>query len=202
MSTASATEPDEADVWETGIREIFETISELRVFWRDQKRPSVSPREHGFVTLFVTEDRVVGIPETRTTFNAAAVAGAECEPSLVELHALTLVVGVETYSNAALGRGRWYVDRIRRRLRRDSTCLALGKISTSLIDVGPILSGAVPIDGRQRSLSTILVRLHTAICERDKALGYIDVIRVTPTITQDGGVVIPGTPTDIDLPDP
>jgi hypothetical protein len=200
--TPVAQTPPEANLWENAMERMFAELSELPAFWRDQPRDFVGPDQDGFVTLFVAEDVVVGVPETRIETPSGAAAGAEIEPTIAELHRLTLQVQVETYDNQARSRGRFFASRIRTRLRRESAQLAMAKVATSLIDVSPIISAAVPIDNRQTSASTMNVRLHTATVERDKAFGYIDIIRLVPDLTDEGGSPIVLSPIDINLPDP
>ncbi len=202
MTTPTAQTPPEANLWEDGVAGVVRELAELQTFWRDQERPAVFAPQHGFVTLFVTEDLVVGVPETRLELPAGAAAGAEIEPTIAELHRITLQVQVETYDNQARQRGRFFASRIRTRLRRESARLALEKISTSLIDITAIISVAIPIDNRQGSASTTFVRLHTATLERDKAFGFIDVVRLVPSFTGEDGVAIPLPPFDVDLPGP
>lgn len=201
MTEQIAQEPKDADVWEEAVRAAFEEIAEARVFWRDQARPAVLPSAP-FVTLFVSSDDVVGVPETRLEKPAGAPAGEEIEPSIVELHLLALEVAVESYDNRARKRGRHVASRIRTRLRRESTILALQRVSTALIDVSPITSAAVPIDNRQTSLSVMTVRLHAATCERDRAFGYIDTVELEPDLEDEAGDPIPIAPIVLDLPDP
>lgn len=202
MSTPTAQTPSEANVWEDAIAGLVKELSGLPTFWRDQPRPFVSPDQSGFVTLFVSDDIVVGVPETRIVCDLAAAAGSEIQPSVAELHLLTLQIQVETYDNRARSRGRFFCSRVRTRLRRESALLALEKVSTSLVDVTAIVSAAGVIDNRQTSASTFSVRLHTATLEADKAFGYIDILRLVPTLLDDGGNPITLAPIDIDLPDP
>lgn len=202
MTTPTAQTPQEANLWEDAIAGIVKELGELPTFWRDQPRDFVGADQDGFVTLFVSEDVVVGIPETRLEFPVGAAEGAEIEPTIAELHRLTLQIQVETYDNQARQRGRFFASRIRTRLRRESAQLSLAKVSTSLIDISPIISAAVLIDNRQTSASTMNVRLHTATVERDKAFGYIDVLRLVPDLTDEGGNPIAVPPFDIDLPSP
>jgi len=201
MSDQIAQEPKDADVWEDAVRRVFAELSELRVFWRDQERPAVLPNQP-FVTLFVSSDDVVGVPETRLEKPAGAPAGEEIEPSIVELHLLSLEVAVESYDNRARRRGRFFASRIRTRLRRESAILDLQKVSTALVDVSPIISAAAPIDNRQTSLSTMTVRLHAATCERDRAFGFIDSVELEPELVDEAGSPIPLAPIVVDLPDP
>lgn len=202
MSTQTAQTPAEANLWEDGIESLFSQMSELPTFWRDQARDAISPTDDGFVTLFITEDRTIGEPDTRLGCDLTKPQGQEFEPEITELHTLTLQVQVETYDNRARHRGRFFCNRVRTRLHRESSRVALAKIATSLIDVSPILSAAAEIDNRQSSASTMLVRLHAATIERDKPFGYIDIFRLQPTITDDGGNVVTTTTIDINLPDP
>lgn len=192
--------PAEANLWEDGIKSLICEVSELPVYWRDQERPATFSADEGFVTLFVVDDTVVGVPEERLVFNDQVTENEQFEPSIVETHILTIQVGVETYDNQARQRGRFFCNRIRTRMRREASHLALKKISSSLIDIGPIISAAIPIDSRQSSLSTMPVRLHAGTCERDKPFGFIETIRLTPEITGEDGNIIPLPTVDIDLP--
>jgi hypothetical protein len=202
MPAPIAVTPDKADVWEDVLEELFQELSELPTFWRDQPRPFVDADQDGFVTLFVTEDVVVGVPERRLVCNLAAPAGEEIEPTIAELHRLSLQVQVETYDNAAKQRGRFFASRLRTRLRTEAAELALARVETSLIDVSPIISAAVPIDNRQSSASTMTVRLHAATVERERPFGYIDVLRLVPDLEDEAGDPIPLASIDVDLPDP
>ena len=203
MSSAqTAQEPAAAQIWEDALSGLFGDLSELPTVWRDAPRPAVFPSQRGLCTLFVSSDRVVGVPETRLSFPATPPVGAEIEPSIVEVHLLELLVGVETYDHRARERGRFFASRIRTRLRRESARLALEKVSTSMIDVGPVLSASLPVDGRMSSASTIVVRLHTATCERDKTFGYIETVRLVPSLEDEAGGAISSPPIDVVIPSP
>jgi hypothetical protein len=192
--------PDREGVWEDGLQDLFHDLSGLPTFWRDQERPAVFPQQRGFVTLFVIEDVVVGIPEERHVCDLTAPQGEEIEPTIAELHTITLQVQVETYDHEPGARGRNFASRIRTRLRRESSNLALLALETSLIDISPILSASVPIDNRQTSTSTMIVRLHAATVEVDRSFGFIDVVRLEPSLTGEDGNPIPLPSFDVDLP--
>lgn len=200
MTTAQT--PQEANIWEDVIRELFGELAEIPTFWRDQPRPFVGADQKGFVTLFVIEDTIVGVPETRLECDLTRPQGQEFEPTIAELHRLALQVQVETYDNQARQRGRFFANRIRTRLRREETLVALGRVETSLIDVSPITPLTTEIDNRVTSLATMTVRLHTATVEVGKRFGYIDVIRLVPALEDEAGNAIPLGSIDIDLPDP
>ena len=176
--------PNEADAWEDGVLNLIRQVSEVDTFWRDQPRPAVFG---SFVTLHLQEDIINGRSETRLNHNAAADTGEEQEPCIVEHHSITLQVVAESYDTRARFRGRDICARIRRRLDRDSSRVALGELETSLIDAGAVTSGQGTIDGRAISTGTMLVRLHTMTIESDAAFGYIASAEIVPTITDDVG---------------
>lgn len=200
MATHLEVEPKNVEKWEDALRDLFRELAELRVFWRDQERPAVLPEDGGFVTLAVVEDRVVGIPEERLEFDAGAVQGKEFQPAIAELHLLRLAVAVETYTNAAKKRGRTVASRIRTRLRRSATVVALNRLNTSLVDIGPVLFAGVPIDNRMSSLATFEVRLHVATVEGAPPFGYIETIETEAEMVGEDGVPLATVATTIDLP--
>lgn len=200
MATHLEVEPKNAGKWEDALRDLFRELAELRVFWRDQERPAVLPEDGGFVTLAVVEDRVVGVPEERLVFDAGAPAGKEFQPAIAELHLLRLAVAVETYTNAAKKRGRFFANRIRTRLRREATKLALQRLNTSLVDVGSVLFAGVELDNRMSSLATLEVRLHVATVEDAPPFGYIETIETEAEMVGEDGVPLATVAQDIDLP--
>ncbi len=200
MTTAQT--PPEANIWEDVIQELFRELAEIPAFWRDQPRPFVDAGQKGFVTLFVIEDTIVGVPETRLECDLTRPQGQEIEPTIAELHRIALQVQVETYDNQARQRGRFFANRIRTRLRREETLVALGRVETSLIDVSAITPLTTEIDNRVTSLATMTIRLHTATVEVGKRFGYIDVIRLVPALEDEAGNAVPLGSIDIDLPDP
>lgn len=200
MAAHLEVEPKNVERWEDGLRDLVRELAELRTFWRDQERPAVLPADGGFVTLAVVEDLVVGTAEERLEFDAGAAAGEEFSPTIAELHLLRLSIGVETYSNAAKKRGRTVASRIRTRLRRASTKVALNRLNTSLVDIGPVLFAGLEVDNRMSSLATVEVRLHVATVERAEPFGYIDTIETERTITGEDGVPLATETETITLP--
>lgn len=176
--------PAEANIWEDGILNLIRQVSEVDTFWRDQPRPAVFGP---FVTLHVQEDVVDGTSETRIDYNPAAPAGMEQEPCIVEHHSITLQVVAESYDTRARFRGRDICARIRRRLDRDSSRIALGELEASIVDAGAVTSGQGTIDGRAISIGTMLVKLHAMTIESDAAFGYIETAEIVPTITDSTG---------------
>ena len=198
MTTPSATTPSEADIWDDGMVAIFAELCGLKTWWRDRARPAAVGLA-GFCTLFIASDRVLST-ETRLDVNDLATTGKEIEPSVNELHLFELLVQVETATQLATKSARFLAQQIRTRLERDETLLALEALSTSVVDVGPVLSASLPVDGRQRAVATIVVRMHRATSERAPALGYIQTVQTQPSIEGEDGLPMPLPAWEIVLP--
>lgn len=200
MSSTTTTTPQ---VWKEGLERLFDSIGGgLPVCWKDDPRPDLAD---GVILLKVLADLSQGVDEYRVAHDSSLNSSSppkECQPTSCGSALVTLQVQVETFSQDANDQARTFQRKIRQRLRWPSSREALATIETSLVDILTIPVVDKLEDNRHYSLATMDVRLNTIQVENDKAFGRIDTIEITPTITDDGGNVVPTALFTIDLPDP
>lgn len=195
----------DAQTWEDGIQELFEVLSGLPTYWRDQERPFLSPTDRGQCLLKVIAERPLGVDETREPVNLAELTSSppiEIEPSQVGLRIVTLQVQVETFDQDADRRARFFLGQITTRIRRASSRATLRTLDTSIITIEPAVLVERIVDERAYSLGTMSIRFHTIVDERDQPFGRIDTVSGAGTVQNAGGSAAGAITFTLDLPDP
>lgn len=195
-------QPVDPSVWDYTMVQLFAQLAELPCVWRDQERPFVDAYQNALVLLSVSSVSAIGIDERRIELDAAKLASvppAELEPTQTGLRRVVLQVQVDAYDQDARNRARFFLERIRTRLRRPSSESALDGIETGLIDIAPIVVIGNVVDGRVYSRATMDVNLHVSVNERDQAFGRIASMAGTGEYTDHAGIVVKTEPFTLQL---
>ncbi len=178
---------------ETGLPALFTSLLGLPVDFRTQP---IGMRQGSRAYLDVVDVRTVGDDE-RVWANDGVTAVKE---TVLGLREMSIQVSVTSHSQELHESARFYLDRLKARLRWASSIASLKALGLALVDIEPVVQVDPTTDNRAVSRATMDIRFAYGVSETDAAIPFIETARIRSDLLRNpGGTAV--TP-QIDVTEP
>lgn len=143
---------------------LVQALTGLDTVWIDQPRPEVNDVTRGIALLSFTAVQAVGRDEVRSAFD---VGTQDFGDTAVGQRILPLRIRVESYDQNDTSTAWNYLERLRTRLRWQSSIDALQTVKCGVAVTGPTMALQVMADDRAVSAAALDVSLNCELSEAD-----------------------------------